>query len=100
MWICALPGLRKNVPWRVIATIMASSLSALVIAIAFLVTTFSTCAPLLSIGVMTVKMISSTSITSTIGVTLISLTTAGAFFFSINRSLGSAQEARVVNWRR
>ncbi len=34
-------------------------------------------------GVITMKMISSTSITSTMGVTLMSETTGGAFFFSI-----------------
>ena len=41
-------------------------------------------------GVITMKMISSTSITSTIGVTLISLTTGGAFFFSITDSSNSS----------
>src|SRR5690349_8257383 len=39
---------------------------------------------LLSIGVMTMKMISNTSITSTMGVTLMSDTGGGAFFFSIS----------------
>jgi hypothetical protein len=35
-------------------------------------------------GVITMKMMSKTSITSTMGVTLISETTPGAFFFSIH----------------
>src|SRR5271155_5426920 len=65
------------------ATRMASSLSAFCIAMAFLVLAFSTCAPFVNMGVMTMKMISSTSMTSTIGVTLISLTTGGAFCFFI-----------------
>src|SRR5260370_42573314 len=39
---------------------------------------------LLSIGVITMKMISNTSITSTMGVTLMSDTGGGAFFFSIS----------------
>jgi hypothetical protein len=37
--------------------------------------------PLESIGVMTMKMISMTSITSTIGVTLMSATGGGALYF-------------------
>ena len=41
----------------------------------------STLTPLDNMGVMTMKMISSTSITSTIGVTLMSDTTSGAFLF-------------------
>ena len=44
--------------------------------------TRSTLTPFDNIGVMTMKMISSTSITSTIGVTLISATGGGAFAFS------------------
>jgi hypothetical protein len=43
--------------------------------------------PFDNIGVMTMKMISSTSITSTIGVTLISATGSDAFFFFICLSL-------------
>src|SRR6202011_6099048 len=42
-----------------------------------------TVTPLVSMGVMTMKMISSTSITSTMGVTLMSDTGGGACFFSI-----------------
>jgi hypothetical protein len=41
-----------------------------------------------NIGVMTMKMISSTSITSTMGVTLMSETTGGAVFFFILFSCG------------
>ncbi len=44
----------------------------------------STVMPFESIGVITMKMISSTSITSTIGVTLISATGSDAFFFFIS----------------
>src|SRR5579862_2569785 len=63
---------------------MASVLSAACMAIGFLVFTISTLTPLVSMGVITMKMISSTSITSTMGVTLISATGGGAlnFFFS------------------
>src|SRR5271165_6432973 len=45
--------------------------------------TRSTLTPLDNIGVMTMKMMSSTSITSTIGVTLISATGGGDFDFII-----------------
>ena len=58
------------------ATTTASSASASSIATGLRVRTRSTLTPLLSIGVITMKMISSTSITSTIGVTLISLIAA------------------------
>ena len=44
----------------------------------------STLWPLVNMGVMTMKMISSTSITSTMGVTLMSDTGGGAFFFFID----------------
>src|SRR5581483_6274471 len=46
--------------------------------IGFLVLTISTVMPLDNIGVMTMKMMSITSITSTIGVTLMSATGGGA----------------------
>ena len=49
----------------------------------FLVLAMSTLTPLESIGVMTMKMISNTSITSTIGVTLISETGGAIFCFSM-----------------
>src|SRR4051794_38371283 len=62
---------------------MASVLSAACIEIAFLVFTISTSLPLLNMGVMTMKMMSMTSITSTIGVTLISAMVAGACIFFI-----------------
>src|SRR5476651_1110163 len=51
---------------------MASLLSASCMAIGFLVLTRSTMTPFDNIGVMTMKMISITSITSTMGVTLMS----------------------------
>ena len=51
-------------------------------AIGFLVFTMSTLTPFDNMGVMTMKMISSTSITSTIGVTLMSATGGGALNFS------------------
>ena len=44
-------------------------------------------------GVMTMKMISSTSITSTMGVTLMSATGGGAFFFFISNSFFGVQGA-------
>src|ERR1022692_3704266 len=67
------------------ATITASLLSASCMAIGFLVFTMSTVTPFDNIGVMTIKMISSTSITSTIGVTLMSATGGGEtrFFISL-----------------
>ena len=54
----------------------------LVLIIIFMVITPLT--PLVNIGVMTMKMISSTSITSTMGVTLISATGGGDVCFIIN----------------
>jgi hypothetical protein len=66
---------------------MASSLSAACIVIGFLVFTLSTLWPLVSMGVMTMKIISSTSMTSTMGVTLMSATGGAALFFSISRLL-------------
>src|SRR5450432_2079795 len=74
-----LPGLRNTSPLRVTATRMASSLSASFMAIGFLAFTITTGAPLVNIGVITMKMISRTSMTSTIGVTLISDVTSGDF---------------------
>src|ERR1022692_1714759 len=59
------------------ATITASLLSASCMAIGFLVFTMSTLTPFDNIGVMTIKMISSTSMTSTIGVTLMSASGGG-----------------------
>src|SRR5687768_9369316 len=58
---------------------MASVLSAAFMGIGLRVFVSSTGIPLDNMGVMTMKIMRSTSITSTIGVTLISLTTAGAF---------------------
>ena len=78
-----MPGLRNTLPSRVTATSTASSLSAACIGTGFFVLTRSTLTPFDNMGVITMKMISSTSITSTMGVTLISATTSGAFFFSI-----------------
>src|SRR5438477_11228729 len=66
---------------------MASVLSAACIEIAFLVFTISTSLPLLNMGVMTMKMMSMTSITSTMGVTLISATGGGALCFTISSTL-------------
>src|SRR5207237_1097217 len=57
------------------------------IEIAFLVFTISTSLPLLNMGVMTMKMMSMTSITSTMGVTLISATGGGALCFTISSTL-------------
>src|ERR1700749_2650118 len=57
-------------PARVTATTIASSLSASGIAVGFSAVAMSICTLFCSIGVMTMKMMSSTSITSTIGVTL------------------------------
>src|SRR5215467_4787627 len=63
---------RNTLPSRVTAIRIASLLSASCMAIGFLVFTMSTCTPCCNMGVMTMKMISSTSITSTMGVTLMS----------------------------
>src|SRR4051812_38175558 len=52
-------------------------------AMGFFVFTKSTLTPFDNMGVMTMKMISMTSITSTIGVTLISFIGGGAFCFCI-----------------
>src|SRR5437660_16786 len=57
---------------------IASLLSAACIGIGFLVFANSTVTPLDNIGVMTMKMMSITSITSTMGVTLMSATGGGA----------------------
>src|SRR5208282_2512684 len=55
----------------------------------------STLTPLVSMGVITMKMISSTSITSTIGVTLMSDVTEGASgFFIQNSSFSRSAGAR------
>ena len=50
----------------------------------FLVFARSTLTPFDNMGVMTMKMMSSTSITSTMGVTLMSATGGGAFCFPIS----------------
>jgi hypothetical protein len=78
-----VPGLKNTLPSRVMAAITASSLSASGIEMAFRALTMSTLTLFCSMGVMTMKMISTTSITSTIGVTLISETGGGAFFCRI-----------------
>src|SRR5579863_5277499 len=88
-----LPGLRNTSPLRVTATRIASSLSASFMAIGFLAFTMTTAAPLVNIGVITMKMISRTSMTSTIGVTLMSDVTSGAFFNCIKVLL-----ARYPDW--
>src|ERR1700722_9154513 len=62
---------------------MASLLSAACMEMGFWVFTISTLMPLDNIGVITMKMMSSTSITSTIGVTLMSATGGGAFALMI-----------------
>src|SRR5882724_12883001 len=79
-----LVTLRYVLPSRVTAQMMASVLSASCWEIAFLVFTMSTSLPLLNMGVMTMKMMSMTSITSTMGVTLMSATGGGAECFIIN----------------
>src|SRR5215472_15523763 len=73
------------------ATITASSLSASAMTTGLRVNALSTGILFESKGVMTMKMISTTSITSTMGVTLISETGGGAFFNSISHSPGSAR---------
>jgi hypothetical protein len=78
---------------------MASLLSAACMGIGFLVFTRSTLTPLDNMGVMTMKMISITSITSTMGVTLMSATGGGAvnfdalFFFRHRISPRNSAEA-------
>ena len=70
-------------PSRVTATRIASLLSAACMGMGFLVFTRSTLTPLDNMGVMTMKMMSITSITSTMGVTLMSATGGGALCFMI-----------------
>src|SRR6266481_3907916 len=65
---------------RVMATSSASSLSASCIAVGLLTLAISTETPCCNMGVTTMKMMSSTSITSTIGVTLMSEVTFAASF--------------------
>ncbi len=74
-------------------------------AIGFLVFTISTLTPLDNIGVMTMKMISITSITSTMGVTLMSATGGGALSFNSGLSvlipvigIGLSPESGHVIW--
>src|SRR5205085_1995388 len=72
---------------------IASLLSAACMEIGFLVFTRSTLTPLDNIGVITMKMISITSITSTIGVTLMSAMAAGcACFGSSTLAIVSSRE--------
>src|SRR5271163_148245 len=74
---------KKTLSSRVIATCNASSLSASCISSGLLTWAMSTCLPCCNMGVTTMKMINSTSITSTIGVTLMSeLTLAASFLFA------------------
>src|ERR1700680_3000183 len=65
---------RQVRPSRVTATRIASLLSAACMGMGFLVLTMLTWTPLDNRGVMTMKMISSTNMTSTMGVTLMSET--------------------------
>src|ERR1035441_4883129 len=69
-WIWSLP--KYTLPSRVIETSRASSLSASGICSGLLTGAMSTLMPFCNMGVTTMKMISRTSITSTMGVTLIS----------------------------
>src|SRR5215472_5927818 len=69
---------RYVLPSLVTATVIASLLSAACMGIGFLTFAISTLTPLDNMGVMTMKMMSSTSITSTMGVTLMSATGGGA----------------------
>src|ERR1035437_4026614 len=93
---------RQVFPSRVTATRIASLLSAACMGMGFLVFTRSTLTPLDNIGVMTMKIMSITSITSTMEVTLISDTganelcfmiTDAAFSFAIVSLPGIRQEA-------
>src|SRR5690242_21364320 len=93
---------RYVLPSLVTATVMASLLSAACIGIGFFVFTMSTLTPFDNMGVMTMKMMSITSMTSTIGVTLMSATGGGALcfmtmpsdsFFAICSLPGTRQEA-------
>src|SRR3954451_6381764 len=86
--------LRYVFPSRVTAQTIASLLSAACIGMGFLVFAMSTLTPFDNMGVMTMKMMSITSMTSTIGVTLMSATGGGAFCFSIayfSISIGSGR---------
>jgi hypothetical protein len=58
--------------------------------------TASTDCPFVSMGGITMKMINSTSITSTIGVTLMSATGGGTFFFSLYPTPYGPVEVRCV----
>src|SRR3954469_18836826 len=75
--------LRYVFPSRVTAQTIASLLSAACIGMGFLAFAISTLTPFDNMGVITMKMMSITSITSTIGVTLISATGGGAFAFFV-----------------
>src|SRR5690242_16459539 len=89
------------------ATMTASLLSAACMAMGFLPLYMSTVTPLDNMGVMTMKIMSRTSMTSTIGVTLISATGGGAFAFSFAVSLVSIVDVlfmiaspRGTRWKR
>src|ERR1022692_3067741 len=74
---------KKTLSSRVMAICIASSLSASCISSGLLTLAMSTGTPCCNMGVTTMKIISSTSITSTIGVTLMSeLTLAPSFRFA------------------
>ena len=73
--------------------VMASLLSAACMEMGFCVLTISTLTPFDNIGVMTMKMMSRTSITSTMGVTLISATGGGAFALMITDIIKSPTQA-------
>ena len=85
----------EKTPSRLTAWLAAG----LVIAIALAAFVNSTVVPLLSIGVITMKMISSTNITSTIGVTLISATIAAVFSRFISLDLSKGALLRGLQWR-
>src|SRR5579863_1782826 len=70
--------LRYVLPSLVTEMVTASLLSAACMAMGFRVLTMSTLTPFDNMGVMTMKMMSNTSITSTMGVTLISAIAPGA----------------------
>src|SRR3984893_2033945 len=71
---------KKTLSSRVTATNSASSLSASCMSVGLLTLAISTGTPCCNMGVTTMKMMSSTSITSTIGVTLMSEVTFAASF--------------------
>src|SRR5215472_5552430 len=80
---CIWVVLRNVLPSFVTAIVIASLLSSAGMGMGFLALIMSTLTPLFNMGVMTMKMMSITSITSTIGVTLMSATGGGALCFPI-----------------